>query len=71
MTLIKVEYMQLIYSNLKIYLNSVFKRDDWKSGSTIFNENEDSHDIFQKIMYLVHLEHIREIWVQGDKVHSR
>ncbi|WP_136608724.1 guanine deaminase [Paenibacillus dokdonensis] len=37
----------------------------------IFNENEDSHDIFQKIMYLTRPEHIREVWVQGEKVHSR
>ncbi|MFU1795368.1 guanine deaminase [Paenibacillus azoreducens] len=37
----------------------------------IFNENEDLHDVFQKIMYLTRPEHIREVWVQGEKVHSR
>ncbi|MGZ9586463.1 guanine deaminase [Paenibacillus marinisediminis] len=37
----------------------------------IFNENEDLHDVFQKIMYLARPEHIREVWVQGNKVHSR
>ncbi|MCR8644577.1 guanine deaminase [Paenibacillus sp. N1-5-1-14] len=37
----------------------------------IYDENEDLNDIFQKIMYLVSPEHIREVWVQGDKVHSR
>ncbi|MFC7677634.1 guanine deaminase [Paenibacillus sp. GCM10028914] len=37
----------------------------------IFNENEDLHDVFQKILYLVRPENIREVWVQGEKVHSR
>ncbi|WP_211748475.1 guanine deaminase [Paenibacillus sp. Marseille-Q4541] len=37
----------------------------------IFDEKEDLHDIFQKIMYLVRPEHIREVWVQGEKVHTR
>ncbi|KKO54015.1 guanine deaminase [Paenibacillus sp. DMB20] len=37
----------------------------------IFNENEDLHDVFQKIMYLVRPEHIREVWVQGNQVHTR
>ena len=37
----------------------------------IFDENEDLHDIFQKIMYLARPEHIREVWVQGEKVHTR
>ncbi|WP_106768801.1 guanine deaminase [Paenibacillus faecalis] len=37
----------------------------------IFDDNEDLHDIFQKILYLVRPEHIREVWVQGEKVHSR
>ncbi|MEH7086575.1 guanine deaminase [Neobacillus drentensis] len=37
----------------------------------IYHANEDLHDIFQKIMYLVNPENIREIWVQGVKVHSR
>ncbi|WP_223070250.1 guanine deaminase [Paenibacillus caui] len=37
----------------------------------IFNENEDLNDVFQKIMYLTRPEHIREVWVQGEKVHSR
>ncbi|MBV7505401.1 guanine deaminase [Bacillus sp. sid0103] len=37
----------------------------------IYHANEDLHDIFQKIMYLVNPENIREVWVQGVKVHSR
>lgn len=37
----------------------------------IFNDEEDLHDVFQKIMYLVRPENIREVWVQGEKVHSR
>ncbi|MFK2827023.1 guanine deaminase [Bacillus sp. B190/17] len=37
----------------------------------IYDSNEDLHDVFQKIMYLVRPENIREVWVQGEKVHSR
>ncbi|GGA28624.1 guanine deaminase [Psychrobacillus lasiicapitis] len=37
----------------------------------IFNVEEDLSDVFQKIMYLVRPENIREVWVQGEKVHSR
>ncbi|MEH7308206.1 guanine deaminase [Neobacillus drentensis] len=37
----------------------------------IYHANENLHDIFQKIMYLVNPENIREVWVQGVKVHSR
>ena len=37
----------------------------------IFDENEDLHGIFEKIMYLARPENIREVWVQGMKVHSR
>ncbi|MGX2959808.1 guanine deaminase [Peribacillus sp. JNUCC 23] len=37
----------------------------------IFHATEDLHDVFQKIMYLVRPENIREVWVQGEKVHSR
>lgn len=37
----------------------------------IYTENEDLHDVFQKIMYLVRPESICEVWVQGVKVHSR
>ncbi|GIN86216.1 guanine deaminase [Heyndrickxia sporothermodurans] len=37
----------------------------------IYDANEELHDIFQKIMYLTRPENIREVWVQGDKVHSR
>jgi guanine deaminase len=37
----------------------------------IYTENEDLHDVFQKIMYLVRPENICEVWVQGEKVHSR
>ncbi|KMY53258.1 chlorohydrolase [Bacillus sp. FJAT-27231] len=36
----------------------------------IFEANEDLHDVFQKIMYLVRPENIQEVWVQGEKVHS-
>lgn len=32
---------------------------------------EDLQDVFQKIMYLVRSENIIEVWVQGEKVHSR
>ncbi|MBA9028527.1 guanine deaminase [Peribacillus huizhouensis] len=37
----------------------------------IFHANENLHDVFQKIMYLARPENIREVWVQGEKVHSR
>ncbi|WP_144510406.1 guanine deaminase [Bacillus sp. FJAT-22090] len=37
----------------------------------IFNTNEDLNDTFQKIMYLVRPENIREVWIQGEKVHER
>lgn len=37
----------------------------------IFDQKEDLLDIFQKIMYLVRPENIREVWVQGSKVHAR
>ncbi len=37
----------------------------------IFDKNESLHDIFQKIMYLTRPENIREVWVQGEKVHFR
>jgi len=37
----------------------------------IFNADEPLHDIFQKMMYLSRPEHIREVWVQGEKVHAR
>lgn len=37
----------------------------------IFNKEENLLDIFQKIMYLTRPENIREVWVQGEKVHSR
>ncbi|MNN69824.1 guanine deaminase [compost metagenome] len=33
--------------------------------------DESLHDIFEKIMYLSRPENIREVWVQGEKVHSR
>ncbi len=33
--------------------------------------DEPLHSIFQKIMYLSRPENIREVWVQGDKVHTR
>ncbi|MDQ1147433.1 guanine deaminase [Bacillus sp. SORGH_AS 510] len=37
----------------------------------IFDPNEDLYNTFQKIMYNVRPENIREVWVQGEKVHSR
>lgn len=37
----------------------------------IFNEDEDLKDVFQKILYLTRPENIREVWVQGKKVHER
>jgi len=37
----------------------------------IYQADEDLQDVFQKIMYLVRPENIREVWVQGEKVHSR
>ncbi len=37
----------------------------------IYDNNEALIDIFQKIMYLVRPENIREVWVQGTKVHER
>lgn len=37
----------------------------------MFDEKEDLHGIFEKIMYLARPENIREVWVQGEKVHSR
>lgn len=37
----------------------------------IYNAYNDLFDVFQKIMYLVRPENIREVWVQGEKVHSR
>ncbi|WP_342577387.1 guanine deaminase [Psychrobacillus sp. FSL K6-2843] len=37
----------------------------------LFEVKESLEDIFQKIMYLVRPENIQEVWVQGEKVHSR
>lgn len=37
----------------------------------IFNPDENLDDIFQKILYLTRPENIREVWVQGEKVHER
>ncbi|UOQ48659.1 guanine deaminase [Gracilibacillus caseinilyticus] len=34
----------------------------------IFDESEPLYDIFQKILYLVKAENIKEVWVQGEKV---
>lgn len=36
----------------------------------IFDPNEDLNDVFQKMLYLTRPENIREVWVQGEKVHS-
>ncbi|MCZ8538693.1 guanine deaminase [Psychrobacillus psychrodurans] len=37
----------------------------------LYDSNDDLQDAFQKMMYLIRPENIREIWVQGEKVHSR
>ncbi|MBD7908155.1 guanine deaminase [Sporosarcina gallistercoris] len=37
----------------------------------IFDPNEPLLDVLQKIMYLARPENIREVWVQGERVHSR
>ncbi|GAB6989266.1 guanine deaminase [Paenibacillus pini] len=37
----------------------------------IYQADENLHDVFQKILYLARPENIREVWVQGKKVHSR
>ncbi|WP_018755938.1 guanine deaminase [Paenibacillus terrigena] len=37
----------------------------------IYQADEDLNDVFQKIMYLARPENIREVWVQGEKVHTR
>ncbi|MRG88094.1 guanine deaminase [Salinibacillus xinjiangensis] len=36
----------------------------------IFDEKEELYDVFQKMMYHVKPVNIREVWVQGEKVHS-
>ena len=35
------------------------------------NPGESLLDIFQKILYLARPENIREVWVQGEKVHDK
>ena len=57
----------------KSFLELFKKVKEWIRSArlSIFTENEALDDIFQKIMYLVRPEHIREVWVQGEKVHSR
>lgn len=37
----------------------------------VFGDEEPLHEIFQKIMYLARPENIREVWVQGERVHAR
>ncbi|MBU8917722.1 guanine deaminase [Bacillus sp. FJAT-29953] len=37
----------------------------------VYDAEEKLHDIFQKIMYLARPENIREVWIQGEKVHER
>jgi len=37
----------------------------------LYDSNDDLQDAFQKMMYLIRPENIREVWVQGEKVHSR
>lgn len=37
----------------------------------LYDSNDELQDAFQKMMYLIRPENIREVWVQGEKVHSR
>lgn len=37
----------------------------------IFNDKENLNDVFQKVLYHTRPENIREVWVQGEKVHER
>lgn len=37
----------------------------------IFDTNEPFIDVLQKILYLARPENIKEVWVQGEKVHTR
>lgn len=37
----------------------------------VFGNDVPKHEIFQKIMYLARPENIREVWVQGERVHKR
>lgn len=37
----------------------------------LYDSNDDLQDAFQKMIYLIRPENIREVWVQGEKVHSR
>ncbi len=37
----------------------------------IFHATDHLQDIFEKIMYLTRPENIREVWIQGEKVHTR
>ncbi|WJY27257.1 guanine deaminase [Sporosarcina trichiuri] len=37
----------------------------------LYDRDEPLIDVFQKMMYLVRPEHIRQVWVQGELVHSR
>lgn len=46
------------------------KAKDGENSDTT-TKREDLHSIFEKIMYLSRPENIREVWVQGEKVHSR
>lgn len=36
----------------------------------LYDSNDDLQDAFQKMIYLIRPENIREVWVQGEKVHS-
>lgn len=37
----------------------------------LYDPEEKSHDIFQKIIYLARPENIRQVWVQGEKIWDR
>ncbi|THF83435.1 guanine deaminase [Cohnella fermenti] len=37
----------------------------------VYSSDESLEDVFQKLLYLVRPEHIREVWVQGELVHKR
>ena len=57
-------------AKLPIFNTSINSAKDGENRDTNTNR-EDLHGIFEKIMYLSRPENIREVWVQGEKVHSR
>ena len=57
-------------AKLPIFNTSINSAKNGENRDTNTNR-EDLHGIFEKIMYLSRPENIREVWVQGEKVHSR